>query len=316
MLSIRYQSQDFPAGLAFTNGWGQLDTSWSELLWSALTVGRPNVHHVFRHGRSSYHEAMFRLSLVRMALEEAGTLGGALLRTPAYDALDPSEKGAVSYLLGLDMAALFAFKRLDCPWVLHLDVFGAPLNPVFKGRSRPDLVGLTRTGEWLVLECKGRVGGVDGPTRDQVKTQAAQIESIDGVVPTYAIGAVTHFSGNELRFFWVDPPPPDDDGLALSLPPGAWRQHYELVLALVQAADNGVERLLSGDVRVPIEQADIEVGIHPAVLKLLLAGEWDEARRVAVKLELNPRGDYFTDGIAVVAGASWSEPFPDHEGGE
>src|SRR4051794_8301270 len=66
-LQIDYQSQSFPRGYGL-NHYGILSTSWDELLWAAITIGRPSTYHVFRHGPASFHEAIFRLSLVRMAV--------------------------------------------------------------------------------------------------------------------------------------------------------------------------------------------------------------------------------------------------------
>ena len=99
---IPYTSQDFPAGAVA--GRAELKADWSDLLWSALTVGRPNTAYVLGHGDASYHEALFRLSLVRMALEERPFCAG-LYRTEAFRALDPTEKGAVSYFLGWPFAS-------------------------------------------------------------------------------------------------------------------------------------------------------------------------------------------------------------------
>ena len=100
-LSIDYDSEDFATGGPVQNGRRSLATSWDELLWAALTVGRPNRHTVFRHGTSSVYEALFRLSLIRMTLEQMGPTAGRFRRTEAARTLDPSEKGAVNYFLGL-----------------------------------------------------------------------------------------------------------------------------------------------------------------------------------------------------------------------
>ena len=146
ILQIDYESEDFISGSGVTNGSSVLTTSWNELLWAALTVGRPNRQYVFRHGRASIYEALFRLSLVRMALEQAGPQAYRLRRTAAVRTLDPSEKGAISYFLGLTICKLFAHKLLGVPWMLHLDVFRPQLNVVLSGRSRPDLIGRTHAG--------------------------------------------------------------------------------------------------------------------------------------------------------------------------
>jgi hypothetical protein len=61
----------------------------------------PPTYHVFRHGEASFHEAIFRLALIRMAVEQAWS--GYLRRTDAFAALDPTEKGMVSYFLGMTL---------------------------------------------------------------------------------------------------------------------------------------------------------------------------------------------------------------------
>src|SRR5437016_5365030 len=125
-LRIDYTSRDFPAVYSF--GYGTLSTSWDELLWAAITIGRPSTYHVFRHGQASFHEAIFRLALIRMAVEQDSA--GYLRRTNAFAALDPTEKGMVSYFLGMTLCKLFASRLLFTPWLLHLDVFRPVLNPV------------------------------------------------------------------------------------------------------------------------------------------------------------------------------------------
>ena len=116
-----------------------------DLLWAARTVGRPNTAYVLAHGDASYHEALFRLSLVRMALEQR-PFSGSLQRTDAFRSLDPTEKGAVSYFLGMVFCKLFASRFLHTMWLLHLDVFRDQLDSaLLGGRSRPgsDRPGLT-----------------------------------------------------------------------------------------------------------------------------------------------------------------------------
>src|SRR5512135_2066178 len=100
-LRIDYDSDGFPPGSPVQNWPNTLDTSWNDVLWSAVTVGRPNRAYVFRGGLPSQYEALFRWSLVRMALEQSSTAATRLRRTEAARTLDPSEKGAVSYFLGL-----------------------------------------------------------------------------------------------------------------------------------------------------------------------------------------------------------------------
>ena len=47
MLRIPYEADGFPAGTV-TNGTAELSVTWGDILWAAMTVGRPNLHYVFR----------------------------------------------------------------------------------------------------------------------------------------------------------------------------------------------------------------------------------------------------------------------------
>ena len=306
-VTIHFESVDFPHAGPVSNGHASLATSWDELLWSALTVGRPNRNYVFAHGQSSYYEALFRLSLVRMALEQTSPRSRRLRRTQAAKTLDPSEKGAINYFLGLAVAKLFAYRLLDVPWLLHLDVFRPQLNPVLTGRSRPDLVGQTFTGDWVAVECKGRLSKPDSGAKDRAKGQANRLLQVSGVAPSYHIGAIAFFAADTLTFWWRDPEPPQGRPITVEYDPTVWRHHYQALLGLIHSDPEGFERMLHEETRVLIENADIEVGIHPKVLRALVDDRWDEARRVAGELEV---GDtYRRDGTTVVAGRTWFLPF-------
>ena len=111
-LKIDYESKDFPP--SYNVGSGTLSTSWDDLLWAAITVGRPNtwyfsphspaslsggfssiynqdfeiledkweeilckitskgqpnIQRFLRYGLPSLYDALFRLSLIRMAVK-------------------------------------------------------------------------------------------------------------------------------------------------------------------------------------------------------------------------------------------------------
>lgn len=302
-LTIDYDSVDFPAGGPVSNGYGTLKTSWNELLWSALTVGRPNTSYVFAYGDPSYYEALFRLSLIRMALEQSGPGGRRFRRTQAARMLDPTEKGAINYFLGLAVSKLFAARLLSVPWVLHLDVFATQLKKELASRSRPDLIGQDLNGDWLALECKGRISPPDGAAKLKAKEQAKRVTKVGGVAPTWNVGAVTYFRSDTLTFWWRDPPSGHPGRIMVDPYEEMWRFHYSQVLGLVVGDPESVGQMLNHEVRIRVEEADIEVGIHPVILPLLLHGKWDEARHEAVNNRFPE--PYQRDGLAVVAGPSW-----------
>ena len=308
-LSIDYESEGFPVGSSVSNGWATLTTSWDDLLWAAVTVGRPNRQFVFRHGVASQYEALFRWSLVRMALEQTSPRARRLRRTEAARTLDPSEKGAVSYFLGLAVAGLFARRVLDAPWMLHLDVFRPSLNPILKGRSRPDLVGQTQSRQWVVFECKGRVSGPNATAKAKAKEQAERLISVNGVVPAFSVGAITYFAGETLRFFWRDPEPDPRvrSPIEVECMPSVWRHHYAPLIELVRTIPGAYEAMRHRASLWPVEGADLEFGIHPRVIEALEDQRQADPRPDARWFADDDR--YRPDGIAVAAGDSWKKSF-------
>jgi hypothetical protein len=298
-LRIDYSSDAFPASYSFHSG--TLPTTWNALLWAAITIGRPSTYHVFRHGEPSFNEAIFRLALVRMAVEQGWA--GRLCRTDAFAALDPTEKGMVSYFLGMTLCKLFASRLLHTPWLLHLDVFRPFLNPIILGRSRPDLVGEDNRGNWLAFESKGRSSVPTSADKLKAKTQAQRLISVNGHNCSLQIGSFAFFRSAVLEFYWRDPEPASGAAIELPRPAAEWRYYYEPALSL--ASDT-----VSGSAAIERERADVEIEIHPKVRLLLEEGQWPQARQLTIELgdALVEQG-YQPDGIKVTAGDSWTKPY-------
>lgn len=237
-----------------------------------------------------------------MALERH-PFSGSLHRTDAFGSLDPTEKGAVSYFLGMAVCKLFASNFLHTPWLLHLDVFRNQLHPgLLGGRSRPDLVGLDDMGAWHAFECKGRSSVPNEGDKQRAKKQAQRLVRVDSTDCSLHIGAMSFFRQDKLEFHWRDPDTEDADKLepiAVSLPKDAWRYYYAPALALATAELE--------DIRAAV---DIKVEVHDAVLEQLQAGDWAaahvRARRIGSALKA---GGFHADGLKVTAGESWA-----HEG--
>ena len=205
MPKIAYTATGFPAPLDAVNGVSDLELSWSFLLWSAISVGRAELLHIFRYGQFSLFEIAYRAAMVFANLCDNGA--GRIRRSEAYDGLDPSEKSAISYFVGLTMAKAFSERLLGAPWLMHLDVYREQLRAALAGKSRPDLVGQTEAGNWIGIESKGRTRGFDSDALDRAKAQAGMLESVDGQTPLALIGMVTHFGDNELQVVASDPSP-------------------------------------------------------------------------------------------------------------
>ena len=309
-LWIPCESDSFPPG-SLPSRTNDLEVTWNDILWAAVTVGRPNRHYVFRHGDASMYEAIFRWSLVRMALEQSGPGGYRLRRTPAAQTLDPTEKGAVNYFLGMTFCKLFAAKLLNTPWLLHLDVFRPQLNAALTGRSRPDLVGWEhRTNKWHAFECKGRTSPPDQSVKQKAKEQAHRLTSVNGTRCSLHIGAITYFRDDVLQFYWRDPEPEEGRQIDVPFTPQAWRYCYAPLVALI-AGNADYRAMMRRDVAfLPIENLDMKISIHPAVAKPAFEQQWDMAHSAAVEAEREiALDDYHQDGLAVRAGDSWRSPF-------
>ena len=310
MLRIPFQTADFPAGTV-PNGTSDLSVTWDDILWAAVTVGRPNRHYVFRHGDASMYEAVFRWSMVRMALEQSSSWAYRLHRTNAAKTLDPTEKGAVNYFLGMTFCKLFASKLLNTPWLLHLDVFRPALNAFLTRRSRPDLVGKEhKTNRWHAFECKGRLSPPDETVKRKAKDQAMQVVSVSGSSCRLHVAAITHFRSDVLQFCWIDPLPTERKPVEVAFQPGDWRHYYSPLVHLITNADRGGVLLKDENALVPIRGLDIEVSVHPAVAKFLFRGEWDAAQQAAEEAATElADARYHPDGLLIRAGKTWRQRF-------
>ena len=295
-----YTSRDFPGQMVAPRGY--LEADWGDLLWAALTVGRPNTAYVLAHGEASYHEA-----LVQAVAGTHGAGRAAARRGAAPDArvpiARPDRAGAVSYFLGMGVCKLFADRLLRTTWLLHLDVFQHQLDPVLLGgRSRPDLVGLDDVGAWHAFECKGRSSVPNAEERKKAKLQAERLVRVDLTDCSLHVGAISYFRQDRLEFHWRDPEPEEAeklDPLEVNLPDDAWRHYYAPALAL----DNGGGKVAMSDARA---SADVDVEIHPEIREWLVMGEWAAARARAQGIGgLMQETGFRADGLKVTAGESW-----------
>ncbi len=127
MLVIPFDSR-FPAPLNIPT-WGECRCTWSDLTWAAVTVGKPNLGEVLRYGVYSWYEIVYRAFMLYANLVQ--TPGNRLKQSLPYRRLEPSEKGAVSYFMGLTAAKLFCAWHIGIPWLMHLDAYRNRLRQNF-----------------------------------------------------------------------------------------------------------------------------------------------------------------------------------------
>ena len=108
--------------------------------------------------------------MAEASLEERG---GYWHKSDAYSRLDPSEKSAVSYFLGMTQAKITCELLLGVPHLLHVDAALALIGRQTRA-SRPDLIGFdpTTAAYTIAVEAKGRSNGWDEEAISKAKTQA------------------------------------------------------------------------------------------------------------------------------------------------
>lgn len=303
MSLIRYEAHNFPASTPIQNGQGVLSCSWGDLIWASLTLGRQSMLGSLAHYVKSPWEAIFRISLVRTLL---GSPGPQLpwKRSIAASSLDPSEKAATNYFLGLILTKLFASRFLSTPWLLHLDSVDSSLVTILKGRSRPDLIGLSVASEWFVFECKGRGTAPAAKAVSKAKHQAGRVSAIGGQAPSASIAAFSYFRVDELQFEWHDPPQRKRRrSFEVPFDPDMWRAYFAPLAQLLMTRPE-TTRARQEPTAVYVPEVDVYIEVVPAVLRRLLDEDWDGARRAAM-LQGPIDERYHLDGISVIAGSTW-----------
>lgn len=199
-MKIAYNASNFPVtpGFVPTNGDSFLSCSWNDLVWAAITTGKPENTFLFLHRWHSFAEMIVRTySIYANLLEKKDRIH----RSQLFENLDPTEKGATSYFLGMVVAKLFATKLFNIPWVFHVSM-ASSLNHTVSfskfSKSQPDLIGFSNSKGWLIFETKGRTNGFDQIALKSAKRQTQMINSINGVSPFLRVAMQMYFNKSQL----------------------------------------------------------------------------------------------------------------------
>jgi hypothetical protein len=293
MPTIGYESAGFGATLATLNGGGVLTCSWAQLVWAAVTVGKAFGDEA-AFGLFSTFERIHRGSMLYAYLLEAPT--GAIVRAATYLGADPSEKSNISYSIGMTLAKQYTEVALATPRLLHHATYaGGYAITTAAGGSRPDLIGLTATGDWVVFEAKGRSNGLEAGVVETAKLQSLQILTIGGLAPVCRAGLAAYFSPGGLRFAVEDPP--GDGRRKVSLTREQFEARYDGSLRrLIQTRASNARHRIGGREYLGAEYREADLFLCIPTDETL-----DRGRSLSDSAYLG------SDGLLIELGPSWRE---------
>ncbi|SHJ40273.1 hypothetical protein SAMN02745146_3047 [Hymenobacter daecheongensis DSM 21074] len=331
MPNLTYLSKNFKSPYTGRNfvGRNTLPVSWGKLMHAAITVGKADATYLNKHGVLSRYERKMRMYMVKVNLIETV----ATKSTPAqfqhsevYKSLDPSEKTALSYFMGLTMAKLLASHFLNIPWLQHFDGYATPL----KG-TRPDLLGMNSKRGFVIMEAKGRTGAATKALMKKAKDQTAVPPFIHspggGMHPIIARVASASYANKAgvLAARWEDPEEADLNARSSVIEPLEFlHQYYEPIRTLIDFEAPGTEEKEYEGYTFTTRffpEVDVTVGLLNKPLEFYLDDSPHSAdsawyitftRNRRLKGLLNDTSDtgrdlfFGADGVLVALGPSWN----------
>lgn len=301
---IKYKPTNFPAGSPSTlTSTQELSVSWLDLIWGMITVGKFDLLRFLSHSHFNFHEIFFKLHLTFAYLQEHDN---HFQKSAAYESLDPTEKGVISYYLGMAMSKVFAYKCLSTPWFYHVSNLSPGLVHYLPGSSRPDLVGEDSIGNWIVVEAKGRSNGFNYKSLQGAKNQTKQIISINGINPKYRIASQSYFN-SFLELAIEDPPEANENGEAIKIDRGqALFEYYRPLTSFLSNSKNSRQSPYGTFRVLEIPEYNLTIGLLESILEAQNKGanallEWrngieaDIRRKEISKLETEEA--HYQDGI-------------------
>ena len=264
MLTIEYKADRFPTRYGTNlSGNNSLNVSWEDLIWSAVVVGKPSASHLFTHKIYSIHDLITKVHSIYANLRSDS---GYLVKSSLYEAMDQSEKGAVSYFLGMMSCHLMADKLLNIPHLFHLSGFessGGLIRGVKK--SRPDLLGRDISGNWIIAEAKGRTHGFNVGASLKAKKQTRMVRQINGALPSLRFGTQAYFAP-KLAVYIEDPDEYDEDADDIEIDQNNMLLNYYRQLDVITQDSNDIRAVDNREYRFfNLKSAGISIGLEKKI---------------------------------------------------
>lgn len=191
------------------NGPHYIHIEADHLLLAALTSGF-QCFHDWRRASSIVHQSRIAQALAGWAY--LADSKRHLQLHPAYDSIDATEKGCLSFWYGNVFAQIASKFFLNIDWLAHV----APL--VASGfavqtpgsRRRCDFIGRDGAGHWHVIEVKGRSGTIPSTVRRHARAQASSVLKVCGRPPKSACTCLTSATstGVNVEMYAIPPAKP------------------------------------------------------------------------------------------------------------
>jgi hypothetical protein len=266
-------------------------------------MGKPGVAYLLAHGWHSLSDLVVRAHTVYANLQQSYD---RIEKSSLYIKLDPTEKGGISYFMGMLAAKVIGARLLDVPWLFHLSLLSATGGvATLKGKSEPDLVGLRRARDWVVAEAKGRTRGYSASAMLSAKLQTRQLRRINGSFPSLRVAIEACFSPS---FHWAleDPEEFDDDAPDLDFDVDtALAMYYSAVVAATEQP-SGVRRIQGREfVLREIPEVGVTVALSRDVRDRVLSrslAKGDDSNAPS-SAEPKPDGEFvvFADDVAIAS---------------
>lgn len=306
---VHYTAEKFGSHWgAHLSGGHNIALSWNELIWAAMTMGKPGVAYLLSHGWHSISDLVVRSHTVYANLYEQSS---HIEKSRLYVGLDPTEKSGVSYFMGMLAAKVLAGRLLDTPWLFHVSMTGGLGGAVaLKGKSAPDLVGLRRQRDWIVAEAKGRSWRYSASAMRAAKMQTRQVRKVNGCFPALRVAIQASFNP---RLEWVIEDPEEYEEKAIDLTfdvDDALERYYS---ASRMATDSGQGIEIGGQAYLARELTEIgvTVALDREVLQRLTKRTLSQSPEHSApipRVEPHQKGKFviFSDGLAIAVDDRWS----------
>lgn len=188
-----------------------------DLVWAAVSVGKPSASAFHSHGLSSYLDGVGQACTILSVLDTDGTFffGSSLQRDQ-----DSTDLAYSSNKTGGVLSKLVASQLFGVRWLFHVSLIEKVVGlPKFSTRKRPDFVGMDAGFKWYIVEAKGNSGPYDPADTAYGKKQTRSLRRINGDLPCLRAVVQSHYCWNVLCAHVEDPEEYDDDAEDIEIDP-------------------------------------------------------------------------------------------------